>query len=341
MSSKKLKFDMTVRMNGLMEKSETITTDRFAQAAQIVAHKPSGLTHRTPATEITGTSHSVSPAPGNDVIWALIKHVRDNPRNARKLYDPVKISQRAASIRQDGQMTPAPACLDWENPGRYILIGGHYRKKALLQNGATLIQIKLMPAKNNADLYRLSYVENDEREEGTPLDDALAWQEMKYLGEVSSDDEIAAIVKKPRTTVNKTLQILSLPPPVLDILKDTPDKFTLTAGYELTLMIPYFGPEDLQRFALQIASGDISTRELIRLKEEKKQPHSPRKPKEISRQHKILSNGAQVGTIKDWDSGKVVLEVTLLDPTERQRLVDELRIRFGSSAETAQKSLGT
>ena len=330
----KRKFDMSARAVGFMESADKSSDTRWAKAEQIVSAKPSGLPpSAVPVLEKGNGLSSTVEMLALDVLSVEITKVRDNPRNARKLYDPAVVTQRATSIRLDGQMTPAPACLDWENPGSYILIGGHYRKKALLQNGATHIQIKLLPAKNNFDLYRLSYAENDERQSGTPLDDALSWQELQAAGEVGTQDEIAALVGKPRTTINKTLALLNLPPGILSVLKETPDKFTLTAGYELSLMTTGFSETELIAIAQKVAAGDFSTRDLTRLREARK-TNTPRKQKEISRQHKIVMNGAHRGTIKDWDSGKVVMEVMLTDPAEREQLVSELRERFNLSTDS-------
>lgn len=330
----KSKFDMSARAVGFMESADKSSDTRWAKAEQIVSAKPSGLPpSAVPVLEKGNGLSSTVQMHALDVLSVEITKVRDNPRNARKLYDPAVVNQRATSIRLDGQMTPAPACHDWENPGSYILIGGHYRKKALLQNGATHIQIKLLPAKNNFDLYRLSYAENDERQSGTPLDDALSWQELQAAGEVGTQDEIAALVGKPRTTINKTLALLNLPPGILSVLKETPDKFTLTAGYELSLMTTGFSETELIAIAQKVAAGDFSTRDLTRLREARK-TNTPRKQKEISRQHKIVMNGAHRGTIKDWDSGKVVMEVMLTDPAEREQLVSELRERFNLSTDS-------
>ena len=330
----KRKFDMSARAVGFMESADKSSDTRWAKAEQIVSAKPSGLPpSAVPVLEKGNSLFSTVEMLALDVLSVEITKVRDNPRNARKLYDPAVVTQRATSIRLDGQMTPAPACLDWENPGSYILIGGHYRKKALLQNGATHIQIKLLAAKNNFDLYRLSYAENDQRQSGTPLDDALSWQELQAAGEVGTQDEIAALVGKPRTTINKTLALLNLSTGILSVLKETPDKFTLTAGYELSLMTSGFSETELIAIAQKVAAGDFSTRDLTRLREARK-TNTPRKQKEISRQHKIVMNGAHRGTIKDWDSGKVVMEVMLTDPAERERVVSELRERFNLSTDS-------
>src|SRR3546814_19863238 len=53
--------------------------------------------------------------------------------------------------------------------------------------------------------------------------------------------------------------------------------------------------------------------------------------RESSRQYKILSGDESVGYIKEWDSGKVSLEISALDPQARLKLVEELKERFGIS----------
>ena len=334
----KTKFDFAKTANQLIDSAEGSANSRWTKAEQIVAIQPSGLS--PVSTNADNKTVNVRPdelytAPASDIALNVLKveisRVRDNPRNARKLYDPEVVNERAASLRQDGQMTPAPACLDWENPEGFILIGGHYRKKGLLQNGDTHIEIKLLPCKNFVELYRLSYAENEQRESGTPLDDALAWRELLDSGDVQHQDEIAAMVDKPRTTVNKTLALLTLPEPVLEILKQSPEKFTLTAGYELSVMAVLFTEAELLDLAAGVIVGEISTRDLTALKDQKKNA-KPRKPKQLSRQHKIVLPGTSNGLIKDWDSGRVVLEVTFSDPTDRERFVDELRAKFNVSA---------
>ena len=334
----KKKFDFARTASQLIDSAEGSADSRWSKAEQIVAIQPSGLSPASiEAANRTGNGRSIGlyTVQASDIAFNVLRveisRVRDNPRNARKLYDPEVVNERAASLRQDGQMTPAPACLDWENPGEFILIGGHYRKKGLLQNGDTHIEIKLLPCKNYIELYRLSYAENEQRESGTPLDDALAWRELLDSGDVHHQDEIAAMVDKPRTTVNKTLGLLTLPAPVLEILKQSPEKFTLTAGYELSVMAVFFTEAELLGLAVGVIAGEISTRDLTALKDQKKNA-KPRKPKQLSRQHRIVLPGTSNGLIKDWDSGRVVLEVTFSDPAERERLVNELRAIFNVSA---------
>jgi ParB family chromosome partitioning protein len=310
--------------------------DRFEQAAAIVAQRPTGLAPAVPSADVkpssTGRSALTAPQVG-DILMLPIDSVRDNPRNARKLYSAEKIKERAASLAKNGQMQPAVACLDWENPGRYILIAGHYRKKGLLLLGRTEIQVKIVEARNHLDLWRLSFDENDQREQPTPLDHALAWRELLESGDIKTQDEIAEHVNVSRVNVTKTLRILTLPDSVLDIMRESPDKFGLAASYELTQIAQLTQLRHLEEIARKVAAETLSTRELAHLRDGLASPAPTRKTKEISRQHKILADGQQIGYIKDWDSGRVMLEVTIDDPVTREQFLDELKKRFGLNPE--------
>lgn len=50
----------------------------------------------------------------------------------------------------------------------------------------------------------------------------------------------------------------------------------------------------------------------------------------MSRQYKIRNDrGDLLGTIKEWDSGRVMLDVKLDDRAARESLVEALKSRFG------------
>ncbi|MBL4953398.1 hypothetical protein JK635_14410, partial [Neobacillus sp. YIM B02564] len=42
----------------------------------------------------------------------------------------------------------------------------------------------------------------------------------------------------------------------------------------------------------------------------------------------IKAGKMQIGFIKEWDSGRVALDINLADPKEREALVEELKRRF-------------
>ena len=78
----------------------------------------------------------------------------------------------------------------------------------------------------------------------------------------------------------------------------------------------------------RIIKDDLSSREVEGILKTFTDP-KPRKRKEMSRQYKIYSSsGAQLGTIKESDSGKISFVIQLDDIKERESFLNELKKRF-------------
>ena len=330
------KIDPRGGLAKLMTQASQSTDDRFKRASEIMSANPQGLAVQSqPQTTVLPAAlphvvpHTADEAEGSatGTVTVDIDLVGDNPYNARQIYDAEIVRERAESIAVNGQMTPAPACVDPDNPGRYILIGGHYRKRGLLRANKSKIELKLLDVKGKLDLYRLSYMENDQREDGTALDDAMSWRKLLEDSIAKTHDDIATVTGKSRPVIVKTLALLDLPASVMDILIDKPARFNLTAGYELVRIAKISEQAAVETAKRVVSDEGMSTRELTNLLERLNQPE--RKRKETSRQHKIIRNGCEVGAIKDWDSGRVMLDVKVDDPQERAQLVTMLRERFG------------
>jgi ParB family transcriptional regulator, chromosome partitioning protein len=361
MSKRSFKIEDHVEAAADHTAAEAVATDRFQHAKRVVARQPSGLSPVTPAE--APAARATRSAGGDAPIKTAVANVLDNPFNARQNYKEKRIVELSASISQYGQLAPALACeisnvtellalegadsavamllrpLLESASAQYLLIGGHYRKKAIARQAAPEIELKLIKVASLLDLYSLSYVENDEREDTTPLDDAISWQRLLEIGVAKNHDDISKATHKPRTTIVKTLQLLKLPITVLDIFREAPEGYTLTAGYLLTQIAPKVQPHKVEELAEQVVGGTVSTRELEDMLKALDAEKPRRKARDLSRQHKIITDGAEVGVIKEWDSGRVVLDVQLLDQVQRETLVAELRRRFGVDADPSQLSL--
>jgi ParB family chromosome partitioning protein len=251
--------------------------------------------------------------------------IEPNPFNARKIYRPERVSELAASISAHGQEIPGVATV---REGRYILAAGHYRLRALKLLGAKTMAVMIHEGLTDRELYAHSYRENAEREAQTSLDNALSWRELLNQGVYSSETEIAEATSQSLPNVNKTLAALRLSPQVLDVVKEDPKVFALSALYELALYEGVAGQAKALVMAKLVFAGEAGRKEI---QEARAQIESPRerKRKETSRQYKIQREGQQIGSLKEWDSGKVALEVVIADTKDRAALVTELKERFG------------
>jgi len=275
---------------------------------------------------------------GARVLRVAISKVHDNPYNARRLYSQELIKERAASIAAEGQKVPAAAVPHPERPGEYILIDGQYRKRALQFLGRSEIDVILEQATSHKDMYRLSRLYNKQRNDGSAYDDALVWQQMLIDKVVADQDELAELAGVSKSVMSKTLGMLKLPEIALQRIQEQPQSVGSSMGYELFLLSKSAPQAEFMRVLEQALTGDITTKavEAVRARLEK---GVRRKSKEFSRQYKIKSGAAQIGVLKEWDSGKVSLEVRVIDPKERLELIEELKRRFGLSDPAVQLDL--
>jgi ParB family chromosome partitioning protein len=218
-------------------------------------------------------------------------------------------------------------------PGFYIMIDGHYRKRGAQALGWHELECMVEEVENELDFYRLSFLMNEERESQTALDNALAWSELLASKKIRTNNEIVALLGISEGQVSKTMALLNLPPAVLDLMREHPQSIGLHAGYELVLYAKVVGPEDALVLASRVISEKLSSRDIEELRKQQA-GKKPRKAKDLSRQYKIknaLGIGAS-GVIKDWDSGRVMLDLKIPDPKKREEVVEELKRRYGRPA---------
>jgi ParB family chromosome partitioning protein len=137
-----------------------------------------------------------------------------------------------------------------------------------------------------------------------------------------------------KANVSKTMALLELPAAVLDLMREHPQKIGLSTGYELVLFYKAAGAEEALMLARRIINEGLSSRDVEDLRK-RLTAKKPRKAKEISRQYKI-KNGIDsgiTGVIKDWDSGRVMLDLRIPDAKKREEVVEELKLRFGRASD--------
>lgn len=294
--------------------------ERGTPYAPAVAAEPGST---SPAGDTTATDDK-----GRPVRFARIPtHLVDpNPFNARRIYESDKIAALATSMRAEGQMVP---CIGTMRNGRCITIAGHYRYKAINAAKIETVEFKLYENLTDRELYEMSYRENADRQAQTALDNALVWRDLLDQGIYPDQTALAAAVSQSLPNVNKTMAILDLPEPVLELVRATPSEFALSALYELNQLAKVAPLDQTVAMAQKLATGDAGRKECAELRGKFANPQ-PRKARTSSRQYRILHGGGQnpIGTLKEWDAGKIVLDLQVPDPTKRTAIVAQLKTLF-------------
>jgi ParB family chromosome partitioning protein len=305
---------------------------RYDAADSALAGRPLGLVGPTVAKDRAGPDFSAEidaaqAVNSKAILRVPLARVHDNPLNARHIYDPETVKALAASIATRGQLVPAPAARHPSLEGHVVLIDGHYRKRALLAAGKTEIECVLQDVGSELDMYRMSYLINEERNAQLPLDNALAWQKLLMEKKIPDGAGIAELTGLSTGAVAKTMAFLKLPEGALAKLREAPAKFGVAVGYEIYQISKLVSEKELLDLMQRTVDEDLSSRALESLRA-KIENAKPRKKKEVSRQYRIKAGKTQIGFIKEWDSGRVALDINLVDPKEREALVEELKRRF-------------
>jgi ParB family transcriptional regulator, chromosome partitioning protein len=162
--------------------------------------------HDAPATTPTGES------PLREIAVA---DIRPNPFQPRTEFRPEEIDELKESLAQNGLLQPItvrPAGAGFE------LIAGERRLRAALALGWQQISAIIRPIDDRAAL-TLALVENLQRADLNPLEEAEGYQRLAGEFHLSSD-EIGQAVGKARTTIVNALRLLALPERVKDLVRD-------------------------------------------------------------------------------------------------------------------------
>jgi len=136
-----------------------------------------------------------------------IDSVHPNRLQPRTVFDEEKLKELADSIREQGVIHPLAVTQPSE--GRYELITGERRLRASKIAGLEEVPVIVRKA-DDEGLLALSIVENIQREDLNPIEEARAFQELMDQFNHSQED-IAKKLGRSRTAVTNTLRLLQLP----------------------------------------------------------------------------------------------------------------------------------
>jgi ParB family chromosome partitioning protein len=154
----------------------------------------------------TSTGMQQSATGEGGVLQLPVDSIRRNPRQPREQFDPHDLEELSASIREHGIIQPL--IVSPQADGTYTLIAGERRLEA-----AKLAGLRTVPAlsrqASDRDLLELALIENIQRAELNPLEEADAYHQLtEDFG--LSHEEVALRVGKSRPAISNTLRLLQL-----------------------------------------------------------------------------------------------------------------------------------
>ncbi|NOT06614.1 MAG: ParB/RepB/Spo0J family partition protein [Gemmatimonadales bacterium] len=141
--------------------------------------------------------------------------IQPNPYQPRRDFGAAELKELADSIGASGLLQPV--VVRSRPNGQYELIAGERRWRAVQQLGWAKIPAVVKEVDDRA-LLTLALIENLQRDDLSPLDAAVGYQRLIEEFQVSQQ-EVARLVGKDRSTVSNTLRLLRLPDQVQRLLQ--------------------------------------------------------------------------------------------------------------------------
>ncbi len=215
-----------------------------------------GLSALLSATAAEAGTRAAPGAPEQGVQKIPIDRIRANPFQPRKEFRPEELADLEASLKASGLLQPItlrPAPVG----GGYELVAGERRFRAATRLGWTTIPA-IVREVDEQTLLTLALVENLQRADLNTMEEAEGYQ--RLVDEFSlTQQEVADVVGKDRSTVANLLRLLALPPSVRRMVQDG----KLTSGHARALLgLP--SERAMQEMARLVAEGELSVRETER-----------------------------------------------------------------------------
>jgi ParB family chromosome partitioning protein len=203
-----------------------------------------------------------------------VTSLRPNRFQPRTVFNEAAIEELAESIRAQGVVQPL--VVTPEGDGVYTIIAGERRWRASRRAGLETVPVVVREVSGDQELLELALVENLQRSDLNPLEEAEAYSALQEKFGLSQE-EVAVRVGKARTTVTNSLRLLRLPEEVQELLREG----QLSAGQARPLLA-LATPEEQILLAERAVREGLSARDLERETSPKEKAKKKTRPVEVN-----------------------------------------------------------
>lgn len=254
-----------------------------------------------------------------------VSEIRPNPYQPRQNFDQEALEELADSIKQNGVLQPI--IVRKSSAKGYELVAGERRHRASILAGIDTIPA-IIRELNEEFMIRYAILENLQREDLTPLEEADAYQlMMEKLG--LTQEKVADALGKSRSHVANHLRLRTLPSEVKLLLNEG----KLSMGQARTLRSLSDEPEVI-RLAKKAVAENLTVRQLEKMvydiKNKTNEPEKPKTPKKSpfirEYENQLMDKfGTDVKISEQGEKGKIQIEYTSQSDLNRI-LIDVLSI---------------
>lgn len=255
----------------------------------------------------------VNEAKESDVVELDINELRPNPYQPRKVFDEEKLKELAESIKVHGVIQPI--IVKRSTVKGYEIIAGERRVKA-----SKIAGLKKIPAIikdfNDQLMMEISLLENLQREDLNPIEEALAYQNLlNYLN--LTQEELAKRLGKSRPHITNMIGILRLPEKVRVMLEE--GKLSYSQARTISKLS---SEEEMINLAEKSLENSLNTRDIEKKTQEIKNPER----KKINAEYKALEEKLSDYFGTKVKIGKKKIEINYNNTPDLNRILEILNI---------------
>lgn len=256
-----------------------------------------GLGALLPDARQTQPSHS------NGLTRLPIDQIHADRANPRKSFDEAELEELAVSLKQQGVLQPVLVRRDPK--GGYRLIAGERRWRAAQKAGLHEVPAIVREA-SDAEAYELALVENIQRADLNPLEEAEAFRRLVEERRMTQE-QVADRVGKDRSTVANALRLLTLPNEVKQLVLEG----DIDMGHARAIL-GLSKPAEMVTVARAVITEKLTVRE----------------------------TEAHVKALKGGGAGSKGKKTPAKTSPEARRLVEDLQRRLGTKVRLVEKGAG-
>ena len=248
-----------------------------------------------------------------------LDRIRPNKGQPRRTFDDAELAELADSIRQNGVLQPL---LVRDRGDYYEIVAGERRYQAARAAGLDEVPVVIRDVSDD-DVFKLALIENLQRSDLSPLEEANGYRQL-IREKGLTQEELARILSKSRSTITNTLRLLDLPDEVQELVETG----RLTAGHARAILAV---PDEEGRIALakRVVSEHLSVRQTeslastfsVNQEDKPRRAPLPQSFKRAARQMRLaLDTNVRVKNVR----GKNKIEIEFASEDELAHIVDLL-----------------
>ena len=255
-------------------------------------------------------------------IMVPILKVEPNPNQPRRQFDDDSLQELADSVKQYGILQPL---IVKKHDKFYEIIAGERRWRAAKLAGLKEVPVLIRDYAEN-EIVEIALIENIQREDLNPIEEALAYQQLIKDYRLKQD-EVAEKVAKSRTAITNSLRLLKLDERVQEMVIEG----KLSSGHARAI-ISIEDKEKQYMVAQKIFDEKLNVRDVEKLVKnidkldkpvEKSKPENDFVYRDFEEKLKKIM-GTQV-VIKNKNNNKGKIEIQYYSQAELERIYDMLK----------------